>query len=78
MFDRLVPRPIRRLWNEASVWRWCFILAVLSTGMLLIAAPPAAPVKSVAAPGVTQPSRAVSQQNLPSSPTKLKENAPQL
>jgi hypothetical protein len=54
MFDRLVPRPIRRLWNEASVWRWCFILAVVSTGMLLIAAPPPSAATS-AAKVATQP-----------------------
>ncbi len=78
MLHQLVPQPIRRLWNEASVWRWCLILAVLSTGMLLIAAPPPAPVKSAVAPGTTQPSRTVSQQNLTSSSTKPKENHPQL
>ena len=40
MLYRLVPRPVRRLWNEAAVWRWCLILAVVSTGMIWIAAPP--------------------------------------
>jgi anti-sigma-K factor RskA len=54
MFDRLVPRPIRRLWNEASVWRWCLILAVVSTGMLLIAAPPPS-VATAATKVATQP-----------------------
>jgi hypothetical protein len=43
MFHQLVPRRVLRLWNEASVWRWRPILAVLPTGMLLIAPPPATP-----------------------------------
>jgi hypothetical protein len=55
MFDRLVPRPIRRLWNEASVWRWCLILAVASTGMLLIASPPPPSAATAATKVATQP-----------------------
>jgi hypothetical protein len=55
MFDRLVPGPIRRLWNEASVWRWCLILAVLSTGMLLIAPPPQPSAATAATKVATQP-----------------------
>ncbi len=55
MFDRLVPRPVRRLWNEASVWRWCLILAVLSTGMLLIASPPQRSAGTGAIKVATQP-----------------------
>lgn len=43
MLHRLVPRPVRRLWSEAALWRWCFILAVASSGMLWIAAPASNP-----------------------------------
>jgi hypothetical protein len=40
MLHRLIPRPVRRLWSEAALWRWCLILAVASSGMIWIAAPP--------------------------------------
>jgi hypothetical protein len=47
MLHRLIPRPVRRLWSEAALWRWCLILAVASSGMLWVAAPPSVPKLAV-------------------------------
>ena len=43
MLHRLIPRPVRRLWSEAALWRWCLIITVASSGMLWIAAPASNP-----------------------------------
>ncbi len=53
MLHRLIPRPIRRLWSEAALWRWCLILAVASSGMIWIAAPP--PLAKAAVSGKSIP-----------------------
>jgi hypothetical protein len=67
MLYRLVPRPVRRLWNEATVWRWCLILAVSSSGMILDAAPPL-PKAPAAKPVAQQPQTASKAATIQQSP----------